>query len=308
MHVVTSGHAFIDIDAYGSTVALAELLRLQGEDALAADTAPLNSSIPTSLRNLKVQYSTGYKPSPDDVFTIVDLSVPEYFDFNAPVDKVVGVVDHHLDQKDFWDERLGSRSHIEFVGAACTQVYELWQKSGVLDKMSQNSAKLLACGILDNTLNLKAKITTERDQSAYTHLSKHAGLTDDWPEQYFADCQDFTLNDIDKAIGSDSKHLQYPSLSSKTYVGQLVLWDAKEFMQSSKNIIRRILSAEDLPWYMNLIDIRSGKSVFFCEDTDLKSWLADILGVTFEKDLATANRMWLRKEIMKQAIEKGGKL
>ena len=42
--------------------------------------------------------------------------------------------------------------------------------------------------ILDNTLNLKAKITTKRDISAYKKLEKI--ISDEtYPEKYFQECQ-----------------------------------------------------------------------------------------------------------------------
>lgn len=304
MHIVTSGTDFIDIDAFASMVALAELLRLQGEDAIAASGAPLNSSIPASLRQLNIQFRADYKPHTDDMFTIVDLSDPAYFDFGAKPDKVVGIIDHHLGFQDYWQEKLGSRAYIEFIGAACTQVYERWQEAGLQGNMSQDSAKLLACGILDNTLNLKASITTERDRLAYAYLVQHAGLPDNWPERYFSECQAHILGSIQAAIQNDVKTIAYPGRTDKLCVGQLTLWDADEIVQSNKDLVARILATEGLPWYMNFIDIKTGQSILFCQDPNIQAWLTGTLHLHFKGDLAHANRMWLRKEIMKQVIGK----
>jgi|GEM_PF-4130639 len=41
-----------------------------------------------------------------------------------------------------------------------------------------------------------------------------------------------------------------------------------------------------------------------CDDVALQQWLAGLLGVKFEGILATADRLWLRKEIMRRAIKK----
>lgn len=306
MHVVTAGTAFIDIDAYGSAVALAELLRLQGEDAVAASSAPMNASIPPSLRSLDVQFEADYTPSPDDTFSIVDLSDPEFFDFGAGEDRVVGVIDHHLGFTDYWRERLGDQAHIEFIGSACTQVYELWKQDGRLDDLSPNTAKLLACGILDNTLNLRAAITTERDKLAYSDLATRAGLPDNWPAMYFNECQDFIMSDLENALVSDAKTVVYPEPQGETYVGQLALWDAQEFIHAERSTIREVLSRKQLPWFMNLIDIHSGRSVFYCEEQHTRDWIAGVLKAKFHGEVAIANRMWLRKEIFKQASELAG--
>lgn len=296
----------MDIDAYASAVALAELLRLQGEDAVAATSAPLNASIPNSLRKLEVQFAQNYKPSPDDIFSIVDISDPKYFDLGATPENVVAVIDHHLGFTDFWEEKLDNRARIEFIGAACTQVYELWQGAELLQQLSQPAATLLACGILDNTLNLRANITTKRDKAAYAALAKHAGLPDDWPKRYFSECQDAIERDIRGAIVTDTKPIQYPSLPYLVDAGQAALWDAKGFISLHKRTIRDVLGEGTAAWFMNFIDIGSGRSVFLCEDSQLKTWLEQILDVTFKGDTATANRLWLRKEIMRRAIEKEG--
>jgi inorganic pyrophosphatase/exopolyphosphatase len=72
----------------------------------------------------------------------------------------------------------------------------------MLGEMGQASARLLMCGILDNTLNFGAKITTERDRRAYQELSKIADLPEDWPAQYFAACQAGIVHDLPQVCGT----------------------------------------------------------------------------------------------------------
>ena len=52
MKIVTSGSAYLDIDAYAGCIACAELLNVLGEPAKALSSAPLNDSICASLRAL----------------------------------------------------------------------------------------------------------------------------------------------------------------------------------------------------------------------------------------------------------------
>lgn len=49
MRVVTSGSAYLDIDAYACCIAYAELLNRQGIEARAVSSAPLNFSICKSV-------------------------------------------------------------------------------------------------------------------------------------------------------------------------------------------------------------------------------------------------------------------
>ena len=47
--LVTAGSTYLDIDAYACAVAMAELLRLEGYEALAYSTATANYSVVPSL-------------------------------------------------------------------------------------------------------------------------------------------------------------------------------------------------------------------------------------------------------------------
>ena len=58
--------------------------------------------------------------------------------------------------------------------------------------------------------------------------------------------------------------------------------------------------------HTRLSTIKQGTSTCMCDDVALQQWLAGLLGVKFEGILATADRLWLRKEIMRRAIKKEG--
>ncbi len=55
-------------------------------------------------------------------------------------------------------------------------------------------------------------------------------------------------------------------------------------------------------WFMNLVSVNEGSSYFVCNDPTVQSWVANLLGVEFEGDVAKADRTWLRKEIVKQDL------
>jgi hypothetical protein len=54
---------------------------------------------------------------------------------------------------------------------------------------------------------------------------------------------------------------------------------------------------------VNLVSIKDNTSYLLAHDLSIQRFLKDILAVHFEGTKATANRMWLRKEIMKAAID-----
>jgi inorganic pyrophosphatase len=307
VRIVTSGSQYIDIDAYGATVAYAELLNLQGVAAKAVTSAPINASVPPSVKAWGAPIDQHYVPTADDTFTLVDLSDPTRFDRLVDHEKIDEVIDHHPGHVNQWHERPDVKTDIEFVGSACTMIFERWQKAGLISQMSALSAKLLMCGILDNTLNFKATISTARDRTAYDQLLPISGLPNDWPKRYFSDCEQLILSDLPKAIRDDTKKLDFAGRDQPVVVGQIAIWDAEPILQNNLAAFDTTLSKHDAEWFANIISINDGRSHFYCKDENLKHWLSRLLELKFAGDIATTNRMWLRKEILKQAIEKGGR-
>lgn len=302
MRVITSGRPYIDIDAYAGIVAYAELLALYNQRVVAATTSVPNHSIPPSLRALPVPLTFGYQPVSEDRFTVIDASDPEYFDQMVDIQKIDEIIDHHPGLEQYWQRLLGERADIEFVGAACTMVYERWASSRMISNMSRSTATLLAAGILDNTLNFGAEITTNRDQRAYLDLQAIAGFNDEWAGKYFAECQQGIVKNLDAAIKNDTKVIQFKDQPSVYGVGQIVIWDAQSIISDHLGTIERAVGSIKSPWFMNVVSIGGGKSYFVCTDPSLQKWLSDLLGVRFTGNIAPADRLWLRKEIIQESL------
>lgn len=303
MKIVTSGAKYIDIDAYAGCVAYAELLQLQGEDALAVCTAPLNESVSDTVRSWNAPIKNAYEPSENDEYILIDVSESDQFDTIVDLEKVSEVIDHHPGFEQYWQDKIGDKATIEFIGAACTLVYESWKSANLLDKMSVTSARLLICGILDNTLNFGAKVTTPRDIEAYKALLEIADLPDNFTAQYFTECQNAILQDLTVAIQNDTKILQFRTFEQPISVGQLVVWDGNKILQENQEIIRQTLDSIKPDWFMNLVNVGEGNSYFITENLGVQSWLSELLKVSFNNNVAVADHLWLRKEIIKQDIE-----
>ena len=305
MRVVTSGSAYVDIDAYAGAVAYAELLQVQGDEAAAISTAPLNESISETVRSWQAPLHDDYTPNESDTFTLIDVSDPAYFDKVIDLERVDTVIDHHPGFEEHWQERLGDNSHIEFIGAACTLVYEHWKTAGLLGKMSILSARLLICGILDNTLNFGAKVTTPRDIEAYDTLLTQADLPDDWTAQYSTECQEAILQDAVAAIQNDTKTLSFKSFEQPVCFGQLVVWDGRQVLAEHQGVLQEALASIKPDWFMNLISVGERKSYFVTDNTGVQAWLSKLLDVQFDGSVAIADRLWLRKEVIKRDITNG---
>lgn len=299
MKIVTAGSAFVDIDAYGGCIAYAELLQKQGTEAVAVSTAPLNESITSTVRSWDAGLETMYTPSSQDTFTLIDVSNPKFFDTFVETDSVEEVIDHHTGFEQFWQDKIGDKARIEFIGAACTLVFERWQAAGKTSEMSQASARLLATGILDNTLNFKANVTTDRDHEAYNTLLAQSGLSSTWPAQYFSECQAAIEANLGTAINNDFKYLDKdPKLPS--IIGQIVIWDAAELLKREIEI-RTILKKISPDWWLNIVSIDTGVSYFMTSDKNEETKFTHLIDADFVEGVAKADRLYLRKEILKAA-------
>jgi inorganic pyrophosphatase/manganese-dependent inorganic pyrophosphatase len=302
MIIVTSGSRYIDIDAYACCVAYAELLNLLGRPAVAASTAVWNESITSSIRALDAPFATSYEPQAGDQFVLTDLSDPEHFDTIVDLSQVIEVHDHHPGFEQYWGEKLGEGSNIEFIGAAATLIYELWQKAGKTGEMSAVSAELLAAAILDNTLNFGAGVTTNRDKLAYGFLAKHAKLDDSWVASYFTECQEAITADLAESLRNDTKFLAFAGLPEKLCLGQMVVWDARQIIADDSQAIAATLGGMQELWMANVVSISEGKSYFVARNDEVKEWAKGLLGIRFDGNVAPADRLWLRKEIMKVGL------
>lgn len=301
MKIVTSGLSFLDIDAYAGCIAYAELLNLQGEEAISFSSATTNESVTQTIRSWGVSLQTNYTPKPNDTFILIDASGPEFLDKAVDVNKVEEVIDHHIGYEKHWEEKIGPKSNIEFIGAACTQVYERWKKVGLLRQMSETSARLLVTGILDNTLNFRAGVTTTRDYEAYEQLFKIANLPEDWAVQYFQECEVSIFANIGKALTNDTKMMKFQNLGPGSVAfGQLVIWNAKQVINEHRDIIEKTMYNKSNVWFINIVSINDGQSFFLASNDKVIRWSEQILNVKFYERLAHTDKLWLRKEIVKK--------
>ena len=302
MIVVTSGSAYLDIDAYAGCIAFAQLLNLQGISAKAVSSAALNQSICQSLREWPAALDE-YPVTERDLFVMIDISDPAHFDSFVDVQRVVEVIDHHPGFEAYWQDRLGTLATLEPIGAACTQVYERWVDAQLFHAMPSAAAALLATAILDNTLNLKGQIATTRDQLAYAALADKAQLTDDWPARYFSECQAAIEHDLPAALNNDLKHMD-ADLPLPRIVGQLTVWSAQRLLQEHRATLIATLQAHDPDWLLNVISIEEQCSYLLVGNAVSAEKVAALLDVSVDDHVARLPTALLRKQILRAALLK----
>lgn len=297
---ITAGSTYLDIDAYACMVAMAELLSLKGEHAVAYSNAATNYSICTSL----IQDGQLIKTLPQDIqpenvqYIIVDVSDPDYIKDSVPLDQVVGVYDHHVGFEEYWQNRIGENAHIEFIGAAATLIYREWKTAGLQNRMTSSTAKLLIAAILDNTLNLTSANTTSEDIETFSELCQKEHIGEEWCASYFREVQASVEADLKNALFNDVKTIRNNDILP-SHVAQLCVWDACSVLENLQEI-RQWLKKRWDSWLVNIIDIQHRCSYFVCDDSYHQNEIERVFGVCFDAGVAKTSVSYLRKEIIKK--------
>jgi inorganic pyrophosphatase/manganese-dependent inorganic pyrophosphatase len=302
MKVVTSGSAYLDIDAYACAIAYAELLNRQGIAARAVSSAAPNASVSKTVLDWPIRLDH-YLPEAGDEFVLVDVSDYDHFDPLVVLDQVVEVIDHHPGFEAFWAKKLGPAADIRRIGAAATQVFERWEASRLLPHISEQSAALLATAILDNTMNFSGRQVTEADVRAYEVLMRYAGLPTDWPARYFLECQAAIESDLFRALSADMKRMK-PQTGLPQIFAQMTVWDARALIRQHRPAITRWLSTQGEDWLLNVISICDGKSHLLVEPLVGQLKLSDLLQVEGLDGMVVLERSLLRKELIAISAEK----
>lgn len=296
--IISSGGKYIDIDAYAGCIAYAILLRDSNIPAIAVSTAPLNESIPELIKRIGLSFDD-YIPTANDEFIVIDISDPMMFDSVIKINKIIGIIDHHTGFEEYWKQKI-DKSEIEFIGSVCTIIYEKFVSCNKIHLLTPDLCKLLTAAILDNTLNLKANITTERDIIAYNELMKIGQLNDHWAQEYFDACEAEILGNLKTSIINDIKDTTINENLPDTF-GQLMVFNSNKVL-SQRDIIREVFSSYD-NWMINIISLIDGKSYIISECNKAKEILSNLFGETFDGDVLVLDKFMLRKEIIKKAAE-----
>ena len=156
-------------------------------------------------------------------------------------------------------------------------------------------------GILDNTLNLKAKITNNRDIIAYKKLEKISGELGDYASKYFMDCEQLIEKDLKTALENDTK-IGVISKRLPSVISQLTIWNKHNFLKN-KDLIFNTLNKFGNEWILNLICLKEGKSYIVASNNILLQEVKDILKGDIVEYYLECKEVWLRKEIIKVAEE-----
>ena len=298
---VTAGSKYMDIDAYAGCIAYAKLLNSLGQNAIATITADnFNKSITPSF--FKMNYKIKRTLDTTSKFIILDVSNPQIIVDSVLEKEILEVVDHHpyYEFVDYWNKR-NTKLILEDIGSVCTIVFEKIISNNKIEILDKDLCKLLIAGILDNTLNLKASITTKRDIDAYNQLMSIGNIEEDFAYNYFKECQNSYENDLLNSIEDDLKtNVNFPYVPET--VGQLLVVDLLSILKRKKEIIN-YMNKQHEKWMINFINLEDGKSYILTSSLETSKDINKFLnGQIQDKEMVILEKFKLRKEIFKLAL------
>ena len=302
MIIITSGKRYIDIDAYSGIIAYTKLLKSLGKDVTSISTAKFNESICPVIKDINLSLDTIDKNTTinNAEFIILDVSSPEMFDkIVKDNNKIIEIIDHHTGYESYWKSYSNINLEIEFIGSVCTIIFEKYQKHNKLNLLTPDICKLLLAGILDNTLNLKANITTNRDIEACDNLYKIGKIDKSWADTYFLSCQKLIEKDLETSIKNDVK-IKCKDKYLPDVFGQLLVLNKDSILEKEDTLIK-IMNSYNEPWVFNLVCLDDGKSYIISNDDTTKKQMETLFSKKFKNNILILDNFLLRKEIMKKA-------
>lgn len=300
MIIITSGRVYSDIDIVASALPYKSFCDLKGIPAKAVLAGPLNDSVPQLVRDFGLKFETNLNQDPNSCqFIIVDFSEPKFLPDFVKQENIIKVFDHRfLGWEKYWQDKLGSESYIEPVGACATLIWEEYQKEGFATRISTVDANLLYIAITVHTLNLKSSVTSQRDKDALNSLKPLITLPDSWINTYYNQVEESFMKNPEKAMKNDTKIQEIGGVEYG--IIQMELWDSRRFIGSHQDLILNVLTSLNTPnAFLTSPSISEGHNYIVTGNDEVKKLLQKSIGAKFNGNVGQTPKLFLRKEIIK---------
>lgn len=302
--VVTSGSAYIDIDVLACSLALNHLHSLIGLNSISCHTGKMNGTIPESYqRRVNKLYIDNLPSDGNFSYILVDVSDPSFFESFVDVNKIIEIYDHHFGFEELWKKNLGSNSTIHHVGSCATLIWEKYCSLNLEGEIPPLLAELLYLAIVSNTLNFKAFITTERDKKAKAEIENSGLVKGSSVDDYYSSVECEIIRNFKNSLLNDVK--KHACDGNSLFIGQLELLDSSKVLdnffstgQVKKYMEQRFIVQGEL-WFVIVSDISKECNFLYTTCGKTKSLIENKLQLYFKEDFAITDRLWMRKEIIR---------
>lgn len=295
--IIVTSYSQPDLDGYACAVAYTEFLNKTGKEAVTRIFGIPHIEARHLLEKYNFHFEEDHDTSLDSV-VLVDASELRDLDTVIKPENIVEIIDHRR----FNDAELfkNAKIQIELVGSAATLIAEKFHLNGI--DISVPAATMLYGAIVSNTLNFRAKVTTERDRHMAEWLNSKLGLTSDFVDDMFRAKSNVAGDQLGEAIDADFAWFDFGGVGNKIGYAQLEIIDARPLVATRKeellNLLNDLKSKEQVDHiFISFIDLGEGCNIFVTDDQHLQSVLAEVLKISFEGNVATRPEYIMRKEV-----------
>ena len=294
--VVTYKNA--DLDCVASAYAYSEYLTKKGTNASYYISGLVQDEVNIVCKLFNISLINKKQEIRDEDIIVVDTNTLSSVDYVKP-QNIIEFIDHHPDSGDIkYCENAVLR--LDEVGAVCTIIAEMFKENNI--DISRESAILLYYGIISNTVNLKSKVTTERDINILEWLKSQCNEIDEkLVAKIFEEKSKFDVQDLRRFMEVEEKFILN---EDEMIIGQLEITNALEFLDKYKDnidgIIKNVYEDYKVKYvFINIIDILNGYHLIYAFDKESILFLEKMFNVKLINGIYKEDKIVLRKEIKK---------
>ncbi len=292
-----------DLDGVACAYAYAELLTKQGKDVRAGyfEHLRLEAEFALSKARARLEQAENFF---DECQEIILVDACEIKGIASKIDpkKVIEVYDHRIVNQ-AKEEFPKAKIQIELVGSCATLIAEKFIKSEIVP--SRKSALLLYLAIASNTINFKNSVTTDRDIKAAAYLKDLYQLDEALVFEMFAHQSNLT-GSVKEIFQRDkwSNHVAGKEFS----IFQFEIVGVDEFVKKNFDQIveslQEVIDEEGFDFaFATFVDLEKAINTFVVPNDQVGNLVGEILGVSFENNIAHYPKIIMRKEIMPKIKE-----
>ncbi|MBI5221336.1 MAG: DHH family phosphoesterase [Candidatus Magasanikbacteria bacterium] len=295
--IIVTSYKNADLDGVACAIAYAEFLNKHGSEAkpLIAGQPHKEARFVLEKFGISTELGMDEKVSANLSVIFLDASDTESLPNGIQAEQVIEIIDHR--QFNETNNFSKAKIQLELVGACATLIAEKFYS--INTEISKDSAALLYCAIVSNTLNFKGSVTTERDIKMAQWLKNQIQIPENFEYEMFMHKSNLD-QPLKEILLSDFK--TFDLNGKKVSIAQLEILDKNDYIKN--NLVEIKLTLEELKneqqldyLFLNFIDLEKGINSFVVIDKHTEELLSQVLIVQFKNSVAHSDKMILRKEI-----------
>lgn len=290
-----------DLDGLACVLAYADFLNKIGQKAIPSIFGKHHEEADHVIKkySLKINIKEN-DPNNYEKIILVDSSDLDGIDKRINPKKVIEIIDHR--KVNMVESFPNAKIQIELVGAAATLVGEKFEKQNI--DLLKDYATLLYGAIISNTLNFRAKVTTDRDRTVAKYLMEKFNFSEDFAHKMFLSKSDLSGKKLIETIRGDFANFKSHNFNGKKLgIAQIEMIEGKKLAIERKDEIvaeiKKIMKELNLDiCFLTIIDLEANRNIIVSPNKEIEDILIKVLKVNFKNQIAFKPGLIMRKEIV----------